>query len=87
MARCHGLRARHEGVDLQVLLGRVRIAADGTDPAQRRAADAGREAGIGAPAGEFAGDPQTRRRQPPPGSSETAASASGVRRDAAGTRL
>ena len=56
--QCHGLRARHQGVDLQVFLGRVGVGADRAHAAQRRAADAGREARVGAATGELALDVQ-----------------------------
>src|SRR5262249_10731810 len=55
----HGLRPRHQGVNLQVLVGRVRVATDGTAPAQRRAANTRGEARVGASARELALHPQT----------------------------
>src|SRR5947207_15368784 len=51
-----GLRARDERVDHHVFLRRVRLAADRTDRADGRRADARREARIGTAAGELALD-------------------------------
>ena len=53
-----GLGAGDQAAELQVFLRRVRLAADRADGADRRRADAGGEAAIGAAAGELALDLQ-----------------------------
>jgi len=50
------LGARDDAVEFEIFLLGMSIAADGADAANRRRADARREAGIGAAAGEFALD-------------------------------
>src|SRR5262249_28509502 len=55
----HGLCPRHQGVNLQVLLARVRVAPDRTHPAQRWAAHARREARVGTSACELTLHAQT----------------------------
>src|SRR5947208_10274066 len=48
-----GLRARHDAVEFEIFLRRMRKAADRADAADGWRADRGGEAGIGAPAGEL----------------------------------
>src|SRR3954447_13596031 len=55
------LGARHEGIQLKIFVGRMRLAADRPDRADGRAADARREAGIGTAARELALDRQADR--------------------------
>src|SRR4051812_10275697 len=53
---CQRLRARHERVDHEIFVRRVRFAADRSDRADGRGADRGGEAGIRAAAAELACD-------------------------------
>ena len=51
--KCESLRTRNDGVDLEILLGRVGIAADRSDGTERVAADASGKSGVCASTGEL----------------------------------
>ncbi len=81
-----GLRAGHQAVEAEELVRRVRLAAHRAHGADRRRADSGGEAGIGAAAGEFAVGLETAcprgaaRRARTAASPSASAPAAGIRR-------